>query len=297
MGCFDTYCIICGNTWRSITEEDWKEWIDNIDAKKIVKQTKWLNKCTLLLPNNKVIHGCKEVGCNATFIDSKKKSYSGALWLNEFNYFDKSPIYNVVFVHTDCWKFIKKKYNIELKYNNIPIKINPDLYKYGIPIPELRCGVIEKYWGQDQEFERMYLDRNIYMTTSPLDSTNIKNLFRINKIVIQLKLKDDKIRKGPPISATFYNLKDIKLGNDNKFWIIKSNKWIQIIDPVITKTYIYNINNLSQQIANKINKIPLIGEFNRIPLFVKSFNTKGSKTTITLIGTESSISSIDKFIT
>lgn len=296
MKCFDTYCIICGNTWRSISEEDWKEWIDNInntEIKKLVKQTKWLNKCTLLLANNKIIHGCKEIGCNATFIDSKHRIYSGALWVNELNYFDKSPIYNAVFLHTDCWKFIKKKYNIRLQYNNLPIKIDKELYKYGTPLPQIRYGAIEKYWGQDQKFDQMYLDNNMYMTITPLDSTNSKNIFRIQKIVGQLRLKYDTtiIRKGPSVSATFYKSKDIKVGNDNKFWIIESNKWIQISNPVIKKTYTFN--NISKLI---INKIPLFGDFNIIPLFVKNFNIKGSKTTITLIGTDYSISYIYKFI-
>ena len=74
------------------------------------KYTKWLIKCTFLCANtDSIIHGCKEISCNNEFVDKKNhKYYHGVSNLLFEDY--------GVFVHTDCWKFIKKEYNIELKY-------------------------------------------------------------------------------------------------------------------------------------------------------------------------------------
>ena len=89
MGCWDIFCFICGNPSHSMIYdlEYFKEEISksyskypndqikilhenkNIltDLKKLSRNIKWLNKCSILLENNKVIHGVKEVDCNITF--------------------------------------------------------------------------------------------------------------------------------------------------------------------------------------------------------------------------------------
>ena len=51
-------------------EKEKNDFIQRI--KKLKKDTKWLNKCTFLCANNKVVHRCREIGCNNQFIDSSK---------------------------------------------------------------------------------------------------------------------------------------------------------------------------------------------------------------------------------
>lgn len=62
MGCFDIFCIVCGNTTHP-------------PAQKIMGvNTQWLAKCTLLL-TQKVVHGCRETGCNVEFMDNTGNTY------------------------------------------------------------------------------------------------------------------------------------------------------------------------------------------------------------------------------
>ena len=249
MGCWDIYCFICGNTCHSSDHDDYP----NLNKKEIIllnKELKWLNKCTMLLANNKIIHGCKEVSCNNQF-------YKNGIKLN---------------------------YGIELKFGDICVKI----YKKFDPL-NIDYGIIKKYWNQFISYDDIYNDNNMYIIKDPLLNDN-KNTIRIKKIFTQLKLKKI-IRPGPSVSATFYKNNDIKIGNNNKFWIISGNKWIQLKDNVIKKKYNIN-NNLKKN--KKINTIPQIGEYNTVPLFVNSFEFKNKMSIIEYIGTVETINYIDK---
>jgi hypothetical protein len=84
-----------------------------------------------------------------------------------------------LFIHTDCWKYIKLKFKIELKYGDLVI-FQENYKKF------IKYNDIQKYWDQHFEYNIMYEDDNIWMCDSPLKST--KNAFRINKIIKQLKI-------------------------------------------------------------------------------------------------------------
>jgi hypothetical protein len=127
------------------------------------------------------------------------------------------------------------------------------------------------------DFYNMYLDNNLYMLQSPLYTG--KNVTRIKKIIKQIKLKKE-LRPSPSISATFYKNNIIKMGNNNKFWIIKNNKWNEIKEDVIKK--IFNIKPLSSWNFHYLSQI---GEFSTIPLFIN--NLKNNK--LELIGTTNAI--------
>ena len=92
MGCWDIFCFLCGNTCRNpkYTNEVFLQDIEYYESGKgdknfktyfkpiyetykknpklfekkiklLEKNTKWLNNCTFLCANNKIIHVCEEV--------------------------------------------------------------------------------------------------------------------------------------------------------------------------------------------------------------------------------------------
>ena len=93
-----------------------------------------------------------------------------------------------------------------------------------------------------------------------------KNAKRIDNIIKQLKIKPN--RKGPTLSASFYKSGIIKIGNNNKFWIIKNGKWNEISGEII-------INKI--ELDKKHYLIPQLGETNNKPIFIKNFITENKK--------------------
>jgi hypothetical protein len=82
MGCWDIYCFICGNPARSLETMN--------------QDTKWMNKCTMLLVTNEIIHNCRETACNVEFTDSK-----GNMYVHMYD--DWDIVKHGIFIHTDCW--------------------------------------------------------------------------------------------------------------------------------------------------------------------------------------------------
>lgn len=295
MGCYDIFCCICGNTCKSLSLEILLELFIDIDITKneinqIAKNIKWLDNCSLLLKNNKVVHNCKEIMCNIGFKSMKTNKlyesiyfYNNKINLEQYAMKNINYIENIgIFVHTDCWKFIYKNYNIKLEYKDLPIFLSKKNINSFLPIDYKE---ISKYWLQDFNYIKMYLDNNIYMIQSPLKD-NIKNINRIKKIIHQIKLK--KNRQGPSVSATFYNQDDIKLGNNKKFWKISNGKWKELNEDVINKKIIISNNN---KYIKYINNIPQIGETNNKTIFIKNYeyNKKNKSIIINFIGTENTI--------
>jgi len=292
MGCWDIFCFLCGNTCHSALFDIKEHFLENVNyyesnkkntkwknnfkvtyekykknpelfldkLNNIKKNTMWLNKCTFLAANNKIVHGCKSVDCNVGFQDKNNNFYEHG---NLFHFYD---MYGV-FVHTDCWKFVKNEYNIELNYSKLPI-IENITYLYKI-FNFINYGSIEKYWAQDFNFINAVGDSNEKLCNSPLKSNLVAK--NIKKIISQLKIKNDPKRKGPPVSATFYNDGIYKVGLNGNIWIIKNNKWIEIKD-----TIKYKITDDNKKI---FKKIVFIGDFNDKPIFVlkENFNKKISE--------------------
>lgn len=282
MGCLDIFCFICGNNCNNYNNSEDSEFI------KISKKLDWKINCTMLLANNEVIHNCIEESCSAYFENNKRKErYSASLYSNDTDYFDYYEYNRGIFLHTDCWKYIKKEYNIELQYKDLPVFFT----KVDEPL-KIDYGVIKHYWEQFTDYEKMYLDKNIYMAFSPLEPDNSKNITRIKKIVSQLKLKKE-ARKGPSVSATFYPNKTIKLGNNNLFWEKKNGKWVELKEHAIIKLYEFIIKPKKPL---KINFMPQIGEHNTIPLFVNKFYGKNKKYYIEFIGSEKMMNELDSYL-
>jgi hypothetical protein len=283
---WDVFCCVCGNSCKGANvnylneefevmsgEEITKE--TTTEIKNIVKKLKWCNKFITLFSNNK---------------NNKYNNYQVSC--EDHLPFKDDDDYGI-FMHYDCWKFVKITYGVELHYNNLPVNYI-DISKKALlgapPLMNIDYGEIKKYWSQDMEFYKMSTDKNTYMLESPLVTSNTKNINRIKKIVSQFKLKKE-LRPSPPISATFYKNNTIKLGNNNKFWIIKNNKWNQIKEDVIKKKINFDIKN---KLLYKIMDTPRIGEYNSIPLFISNIKETKKEKTIEIIGVEESINNFEK---
>lgn len=279
MGCWDCFCFICGNSCHEPFKTDDDEYNVPNDFK---KKLKWLNKCTFLTQDNKIIHGCKEVGCNIEFEDKNKNTYEQLMKYNVPNSNYKQIPLNThfqygIFLHTDCWRFIKKEYNLELKYGDLPIFYsNIGLDKI---FTQIDYGIIEKYWSQDFDFKNLYTSGMEYLSESPL--TNKKNALRIKRNVSKLKIKNNNGRKSPITSATFYKENDIKIGCDGEFWIKSGSKWNKMSGKIITKKIIIKFDDKKQ--INLINNIPQIGYFNTKPIFIKSIKKNQKEFDISVV--------------
>jgi hypothetical protein len=260
MGCFDVYCSLCGLPLNSGYSD-------------LVQ--KWMYKCTLLLNNNKIIHGATESACNYHFY-VKGKSYDSLLY-NERSF---------IVVHTDCWKYVKKEMKIELKYSDFPMvdkfykKNNYNFFSFNISyIP------ISKYWGQSFEVD------NYKKGGYTLDNPS-KNKFLGNFIKDSIKKLNIKIeRQGPRVSATLYNSNDLLVGSDNNLWKISKNKWIKentmreykYISKIkldnsnktflenIYKYFMYEYVNIQTKKIKLLN-IPQLGEVSSIGVIIKNIN-------------------------
>jgi len=187
MGCADIWCFICGNNCsgsyddylneydekkksilgNKLSPKDLKLYIKYVeemdklikynpnfrdDLMQMYKNTQWMLNCTMLLKDDQVIHGFREVSCYATF---KKDKIIISHIIDANNYYPVG-----LFIHTDCWNYIKDNYQIELKFSNLP-----PYGCYGIEkIFNINYGDIEEYWEQAFNFENVVIDKkNIYV--------------------------------------------------------------------------------------------------------------------------------------
>jgi hypothetical protein len=247
------------------------------------KKTLWMDECTMLLVNNKVEHNCEETHCNIVF-ENKNGAYDHGEHFNFYPFHYTDANYGI-FIHTDCYKYIKLKYNIELKYNNLPLIESENKSKTHIILYLIKFidrGDIKNYQRQNFQFEKVFLDNKQYLCSSPLK--NDKNITQIKKNINSMKISNKYLsRPSPPISATFYSDDIIKVGNNGKLWTIRNGKWNEIKKEVceISITFNYhtktkkNINKNTKQIHKKqinfLKKLSWIGQYNKYGTFIKNF--------------------------
>jgi hypothetical protein len=302
MGGFDIFCFICGNSCHGMNQDLVEMLIDNVcndENKKmltedtdtiekissLIKTTKWMNNCTMLTIDNRIIHNCEENSYDGGFEDSKNNFYTH-LALPDL----RSPLDNSygVFLHTDCWKYIYNKYNFKLKFSDLPIVYSDNLYKI---FDFINYGDIEKYWSQDFDFINIIIDKKEYLCSSPL--LHDKNESIIIKNFNELKIRTKGDRKSPNVSATQLKNGTIKIGTDNNFWIIKNNKWILLNEQIKTITI-----TTSNTTKNKfIDDLKFIGESSFDPVFIKSIDVNENICYIKLLIAESFIANISNDIT
>ncbi len=275
---FDTYCFLCGNTnynfdinkdeledlHQSFTEfenlktknKKYKYYEQvynniyklskkedfNIHLKNLKDKTKWLNKCTFLTIDNRIIHNCKDG-------DSQLYSNNG----DSYTIGDIDGIDSGLYVHDNCWKFIKTKYGIELKYGDLPI-INERNYNLlrNSPFDFIKYDRIKKYQLQYFDFYNILNTKDEELCISPL----IKNPI-ISKVFPKLKIRKDRL--GPSQSVSFYKNGTYKVGNNENIWYVKSGKWIELKNTIKTK--------IKEKDINKKN-VKYIGQTNTKPEFI-----------------------------
>lgn len=316
MGEKDTYCFICGNTCFSLEEmiiTDFKNTLENKDAKyklegkyyhnilkriedkitfindlKILyKNVKWMNNATMLLTDNTVIHGLRETSGSGIFHKHKESYTQIDIGNDDYLYGCKQGL----FIHTDCWKFIKKNYNIELKFSNLP-PLLPPLKTVRSKYFDINYGRIEKYWEQIFPFVHVLLAKDTDLCSSPLKEDT--NIIQIKKNIRHLHIKKQLTRQGPPNSATLYKTGDIKIGNNKYFWIIKGGKWIEIKE--IPQKLKVVIKNISLKQKKWLTQIPFVGQSNTNPIFIRSISFNKNIHNIEFILLEDMKSNIMKYI-
>jgi hypothetical protein len=262
MGCWDAFCPLCGISLNKIDinnfityknkqydsiynvktkkydkkpkkESDIILKKDNLFVKeKVLSKTKWLNNCTILLPNEKAKHNFKEIYCNINFSNLKtKESYNIN---NENNDFDTLGIV----IHTNCWKLAKNNYDINLKFDDFNMKKivkNQNMWSH-YKFKYLNYKETQKYESQMFNIDLLHENpEDFYLLYSPLDKNvkSIKNMKRINKNIENIIKNIPPKRPSPTQSATLFSLKTIMKGNDGYNYIVKNDKnktkkWIKL---------------------------------------------------------------------
>lgn len=315
MGCWDIFCLLCAkpphgsfnelkdliesiNLYESISDAKKKKsyfagyfspiykcykanpdkFINSIKSMK--KNTKWMKKCTFLAADGTVAHGCEEVSCNIDFQDSKSNRFIAQTYNQDYDDIDTK--YGV-FVHTDCWKFIKQEHGIKLQYKHLPIK--PIGRVETKALLDIDYGIMEKYWAQDFDFVKMIADGNEEMGLSPLKSEVVGKY--VNKIFSKLKIKLNPTRIGPIASASFYKPNTYRIGLNENIWVVKGGRWVEV--PNIVEFSI-EIKDIQKVIKKVIKKIVFSQDVNEEPLFV----LKIEKNTINIISSEDIKNKIQK---
>ena len=206
-------CPLCGGSSSSYFGLNLKKKFTDF----LEKNVDWCSNVTILAPQTKAQHGFIEIECNSVFKNLKtKKTYN----LLEDMYL-KKKYYEVLPIHTDCWKFATKKTNREYKYedfdevinNNLKMKKyveknkiktgNNTLFEY--TFNQLSYHQIQIYWDSfDLNLEQLEKHKsNWYLVCSPLGNSDEskKNSRRIFKNIKQIQLinamqiKPSKVKK------------------------------------------------------------------------------------------------------
>lgn len=246
MGCWDSPCAICGAPSRFSTS-------DFTDHRPNEKLYRWLNSCTILLPDGKVVHNTIETSCNITF---EARSYSKIKLPKYYIGRDKSKIKPDtaalsmitaapglnkldilsgeindfgVWLHDDCYEYVKRSTGLDLSFNNLPEQLW-DMYGHfkGVNYFDMNAYLLE----QDFLFDELFSDKKHWLLLSPISPGSAKNRARINKILSMLKLTKSEVKKrnsrpSPPLSATFVKNKTCMIGNDDNLWIKKAGRWVK----------------------------------------------------------------------
>lgn len=319
MGCWDVFCFLCGNPPHKSfynssqladdikyyeSKEKKSKWFINYfkpiyqaylsnpkfmdeikignKTQSIGKLTKWMDSCTFLTVDNRVIHKCSEVSCNVTFVDSKRNAYTHDPEKIFRDYSDHGLNYGV-FVHTDCYKWIKSTYKFDLKFSHLPITYSSKVFG------KVKYGSIEKYWLQDFDFVSAIVNSDADLLASPL-ATGSTTGKRIGKIFTQLKIRLDANRVGPVVSASFYPSGIYRVGTNGNIWTTSGGKWKEIKEPVVKVTYTIGKIKLSKLTKDFVAS----SEPGSIPVFVVSIKTKKNTVELVLLTTQSQIEKLNK---
>ena len=224
MGCWDIYCPLCGLTLHNLELND-----NNIKLNK--NDIKWLEKCTILLPNKSAKHNFVENECNICFNNTKDNK---KIIISDKNDHDK----NIgIVLHTDCWKYVKKVKNHKLIFDDFNFKkiLKSKVWKNYL-FKYFKYNVVKKYQHQFFDINLLYKRPNdLFILYSPLknNENSKKNAKRINANIKLLFKNKPKERNSPLQSATIFKRGTVMKGCNNNDYIVKLNKnkvkrWVKI---------------------------------------------------------------------
>jgi hypothetical protein len=187
------------------------KYIDEETFNKLTKNMKFMNDILILGKNNKIIKNHNWTDRNHfTDLDDTRKFVEQEYEVST-DYYEKYPNdekywIDAKIVHTDCWKYIKHKYNKELKYSNLDKNIvkykniiGKDVDKNMIfPPLNIDYGEINKYWNSNYGFliDNIIIDKKFYLLQSPLTVLKeINRMSRIKKSIIIVKRTSKKESK------------------------------------------------------------------------------------------------------
>ncbi len=293
MGCWDAPCIICGAPPTSgktmyLAEEGMPP--------KYHKITKWLENCTMLLPDGQILHNYEEIACNISFVPKsgdRSHNIEGKGYVNDINLLTGKLLPFGMWLHDDCWKYIKNYLGLDLSYNEIPE--HRWIQSQDGEIEGINYGQIKKYQSQDFKFYEMFQNKDQWLTTSPLDSTSrptlqglgsskdaTKNRTRINKILSQLKLTKSEVKKrekrpSPPISATLVKANAFCMGNDGKVWKKVGGKWTKPKDFMRLEVELDYKNVTTRNAPNKNIILREQTSYEKNPVFILKYEISWKK--------------------
>ncbi len=281
MGCWDAPCIICG---APPTKRD-DEWIYKNEEvpSDFHELTKWLENCTLLLPDGEIVHNYEEVGCNIRFAPKgygENYDIKAIPNAEDINIVSGYLISFGMWLHDDCWKYIKKYLGTDLSYNNIP----EHPWNWQGELEGINYGQIEKYQSQDFKFYEIYQNKDQWLITSPLSMSKdaAKNKTRINKILSQLKLTKSEVKKrekrpSPLISASLVKANAYCIGNDGKVWKKIKGKWIYQKDFTKLEVELDYKNVTTRNAPNKNIILREQTSYEKNPVFIKKYEISRKK--------------------
>ena len=229
------------------------------------KSTKWMDKCTMLMIDDTVIHGLTETSCNYDFTKKNFKTKHLAFDFLDMNW--------GMFVHTDCWKYIKNTYNVPLKFSNLlPFGTSYNNYKSF----DIDYGEIESYWRQSFRFGHIMVENKMYLCSSPLKKD--KNITQIKRNINNLGVRHMVGRKSPTISATYFSDNNIKLGNNGKLWYVKNGKWNELKENVEEIKLTIDISKLTKRQHKWLRLMSYITQYNDEAIFILDAKLKKRNT-------------------
>lgn len=243
MGCNEIYCSLCGCPILD------KSTILTLCKEKIYKKSDiyWLKDCYSLFSNNNLYKKAIVETDDTYFHETEYKFFTHQYRFSQ-----------IIEVHKLCYNIIEKETKIKLKYSDFIN--NNNLYRLYL-LNYINYDIIKKYAVQEfiNNMEELKNNEKLKkLLLNPLK--NNENKKRLLKLFKQLKIKSD--RKGPNISATFFENNTYLIGNDNLLWKIKNKKWTKVETIKNRLKFNSNDNKFKKYVIPYLENMNMIGSYN-----------------------------------
>lgn len=185
MGCFDTWCVVCGCTLNGCNVET-----DCADTNKKIRRcartAKWTRKVTILSSSTEPRHGFEETGNNGQYENLKTGEHH---WVFDYD----APFFAL---HTVCWDMMSKALNRSVTYEDFR---GHQLLSEEGPLASVDYGAASKYWGQYFDvvsFVKKPDDAYLLHNPAGKGSKAKRNATRISAAIVSMKITSTS--RSPP---------------------------------------------------------------------------------------------------